>query len=223
MRQCPRCGSFFEDDNQFCHNDGTVLLAAGPPSFSNEVPTVVFTQPAPQTAPRSSSAIWAIPVIGLLGILVVILGYVAFFKNSPPAANHTPENKAVVKSSEKAQPATTKTVGTPQAPAQTETVVPTPQPTPRQVPVIVTSRMKFNRGEITHTERGGIAGSGERIFLLQCLYGQSLSAGVASDNGCVTFDNNSTSLGYFTRAGDNRIHLKNRCGPTNFSVTVTIR
>lgn len=225
MKQCPRCGSFFDDDNQFCLNDGTALMFAGPPSYSNEVPTVVLMPPNPQPAQRTSPAVWAIPVIGLLGALVVIFGYIAFFKNPPAAADQAlgNDNKTTVKSSEKAQPVPTQTAVVPPAPAATPTVSTPQPPTPRPIPVTVTSRMRFNKGEITHTERGGIAGAGERIYLIRCLYGQSLSAGVASDNGCVTFDNGSATLGFFTGAGDNRIHLKNRCGPTNFSVTVTIR
>ncbi|MBK7706004.1 MAG: hypothetical protein IPJ30_09540 [Acidobacteria bacterium] len=213
MRQCPQCGSYFEDDNQFCQNDGSVLFVASSRSLSNEVPTVVFTQPPTPAAQPANSAKWLIPVIGLLGALVVIFGYIAFFRSPPPVANQPPEseNKTVVKSSEKAQPTPTKAVSTPQT------------PTPRERPPIITSRMKFNKGEITHVERGGIADGGQRIFLLKCRYGQTLNASVISDNDCVTFDNDSTSLGFMTVDGDNRINLKNKCGPTNFSVSVTIR
>jgi hypothetical protein len=46
---------------------------------------------------------------------------------------------------------------------------------------------------------------------------------VSSRNGCVVFDNRSTSTSYTTRLGSNYLYLPNNCGgATSFSLTVSI-
>jgi hypothetical protein len=85
------------------------------------------------------------------------------------------------------------------------------------------SRIRFARGRTSASVSGAIYGGGERRYVLGASYGQYLSANVSSRNGCVTFGNGSTSIGFTTDSGDNYLYLRNNCGrQTSFTLTVSI-
>jgi len=237
MKQCPQCKRNYSDEDQFCYEDGTVLVVAGSfenPSYSGDVPTIVVPKtenPQIQTPPQfqvpnisptvqtNSTGKWVFPVLGLLLGVIVVLGFLLFYRNPTPQS----ENKSTEVAQNKGN--SNQAAEKKETPAPTVTQAQTPTATPKPTVVqnqTVTTRMKFNKGEITHNESGNISANGKRIFLLKCLDGQSLSASVSSDNNCVTFDNNSSNLSYITSAGDNRISLKNSCEATRFRVSVTI-
>ena len=239
MKKCPNCSQFFTDDNMFCLDDGTSLLYVSetgqdPPVFpvSGDQPTVfvpkiqtpaVFTPPATAAVQSGSAMRWILPVLGFLLGVICVLGFLVFYmKFSPSNANNTSAasaNSAAETNKESSTPST------PNAkPAERKEPTPAPSKSaPPEMNAPVLSRMNFRRGEITHNETGRIAARGERVFLLRCRRGQTLSASVSSDNNCVGFDNNSSSVYYVTTAGDNRITLKNSCESTAFNVSVTIR
>lgn len=238
MKKCPNCSQFFTDDNMFCLNDGTSLLYVSetgqdPTVFavSGDQPTVfvpkqqtpVVAPPASVPAPSGAAGRWIFPVLGFLLGVIVVLGFLVFYmKFSPSNANNTAVTAAVNSAETNRESPTPPAQNT--KPAEKKDPTPAPARTaPPETSASVTSRMNFRRGELTHNESGRIAASGERVFLLRCRSGQTLSASVSSDNGCVRFDNNSSSLFYVTTAGDNRVYLKNTCEPTAFNVSVTIR
>jgi hypothetical protein len=232
MKKCPNCQQLFTDDNMFCLEDGTSLLyvpetgqnptvlptsGETPTIFIPKQPTPVYS--APQVQPVSSGR-WIFPVLGFLIGVIAVLGFLLIYpKLSPSNENKTAE----IAGSKETNKQTPRPTETPAAPKQSQTLAPTPTPAPPSQPATVVSRMRFNRGEITHNETGRIGTNSQRVFLLRCRNGQSLSATVYSDNNCVSFDNNSSSVSYITTAGDNRIYLKNTCESTRFNVSVTIR
>lgn len=90
MKKCPNCQQIFDDDTIFCTNDGTTLIAdSGQHRFggfqrSGDMPTQYVQRPqntpSPPTAPSNR---WIFPLVGILCGLVVVLGFVAFFRESP--------------------------------------------------------------------------------------------------------------------------------------------
>jgi len=85
-----------------------------------------------------------------------------------------------------------------------------------------TARINFQRGSMQSKTSGTVAS--ERSYVLRARSGQYLSASVSSGNGCVVFNNGSTSISYTTSNGDNRISVTNKCGgQSSFSLTVSIR
>ncbi|HEV7928875.1 MAG TPA: hypothetical protein VGP12_01945 [Nitrosospira sp.] len=135
MKRCSSCGRTFDDDTDFCLEDGTRLTAdIGGYQSSAEMPTQVIERPhnipypgAPVVVSQSSR--WIYPVVGILCGLVVIFGYLAFFRQSP-------DNTAQIKST--AAESNKNTESTPK-PTSTPFVPPSPPPTVSQaVPGIVT-------------------------------------------------------------------------------------
>lgn len=99
MKRCPQCQSMFDDDNSFCLNDGTPLIAEPPPTTAYNLPPtkpsfVVDLSPKPeiptqftpippvsmtnQTAKKSSNNYVVPLLIGLLlgGVLVLALFFI---------------------------------------------------------------------------------------------------------------------------------------------------
>jgi len=89
MKRCPNCNQIFSDDNDFCPNDGMPLVVeSGEVQSSGSLPTQYIARPQNtqyQTPPvvAASSLKWVFPLIGILCGLVVVFGFLAFFKESP--------------------------------------------------------------------------------------------------------------------------------------------
>jgi len=234
MKKCPNCNQTFSDDNFFCLDDGTTLLLvedAGDnstlfPMMSNSAPTQIISRPTAVASGDSSK--WLFLIIGVLATALAGLAIFLFVMRGEKKETVNQNSKlaeTLVEEIAKSQESNKQTPEIKEKPpVLKQNQTPAPQPTVSQVqnsPVV--SRMRFNKGEITHNETGGMAANSQRVFLLRCRNGQSLSASVYSDNSCVAFDNNSSSLSYVTSAGDNRVFLKNTCGTTRFNLSVTIR
>jgi hypothetical protein len=134
MKQCPQCRNTYADDHLFCLDDGAALEFApdfADGSFSGEAPTVAvpnYSTPAvspaviPAVTPPATPAVspqgqnkWTYPVIGVLAGLVVVFGFLTFYKLN---SGEKPVETATVKEdANKAAPA------------------PTPFETPAQMPV----------------------------------------------------------------------------------------
>lgn len=103
----------------------------------------------------------------------------------------------------------------------------TPEATPekppeRTYPPQPTARIKFSRGSVSQTVSGRVGS--ERSFVLEARSGQYLLGSVSSGGGCVTFRGGSSSAGFTTSSGDNRLTLVNNCSSeSSFSLTVAIR
>lgn len=128
MKKCSTCGRIFDGDIDFCLDDGTRLSAdiGGYPS-SGEMPTQVIERPqnTPYPGPPvvvSQSSRWIYPLVGILCGLVVVLGYLALFRQSS-------DNSAQTKNSA-AEP--NKTPETTPKPTGTLLVPPSPPPTVNQ-------------------------------------------------------------------------------------------
>ena len=95
------------------------------------------------------------------------------------------------------------------------------KPTVNSYPPQPTARINFSRGSVSQTVAGSVGS--ERSFVLAARSGQYLSASV-SGGGCVTFRGGSSSAGFTTSSGDNRLTLVNNCNTeSSFSLTVAIR
>ena len=102
-----------------------------------------------------------------------------------------------------------------------ETPPPVPSPPPVNYPPQPTARIKFGRGRVAESVSGKIYT--QRSFVLEARSGQYLSASV-NGGGCVVFSNGSSSVGFTTSSGDNRLTLVNNCNSeASFSLTVAIR
>jgi cell division septation protein DedD len=85
MKKCPNCSQIFEDDNDFCTNDGTTLVPdTGPQGFggfksSGEMPTQYVPHPQSAVAPpaaRSSNLLYL--VVGILATALAATGLYLF-------------------------------------------------------------------------------------------------------------------------------------------------
>ncbi|CAN5217451.1 hypothetical protein BH10ACI1_BH10ACI1_30630 [soil metagenome] len=85
MKKCPNCDQLFDNDNVFCINDGTTLIATietqqKVASFAtfNDSPTQIVPYP-PMSAPPNSSSKWLFLIIGAMTATIVALaiGYFA--------------------------------------------------------------------------------------------------------------------------------------------------
>lgn len=86
-----------------------------------------------------------------------------------------------------------------------------------------TTRLKFARGSYSTSFGGDLNPGDSRSLVLSCRNGQSLSANVSSENGCVTLRGGGTSLRTTTSGGDNYLVLTNSCpSMVHFSISVTI-
>lgn len=105
-------------------------------------------------------------------------------------------------------------------PVETPTPSPTPPPTVNYPPQ-PTARITFGRGRASGTVSGKVYT--QRSFVLEARSGQYLSASV-SGGSCVAFSNGSSSIGYTTGSGDNKITIVNNCNTeSSFSLTVSIK
>jgi hypothetical protein len=93
MKRCPNCEHAFDDDYDFCLDDGTPLVldsvqrGFGGFKSPGEMTTQFIPHPqisqyqTPQVIAAHSSK-WVFPLVGILCGLVVIFGFFAFFKES---------------------------------------------------------------------------------------------------------------------------------------------
>lgn len=98
MKKCPNCNQIFDDDNDFCPNDGT-RFATGYDGFmsSREVPTQYVAHPqTSQPLVVSQSPKWIFPLVGVLCGLAVVLGFFAFFRDSPSVKSEITQKNAEV-------------------------------------------------------------------------------------------------------------------------------
>jgi hypothetical protein len=92
MKRCSQCGQTYtdEDDLNYCLSDGSLLVAdSGGFRSSGEMPTQFIPRPpvthypTPPQVGAAHSAKWVFPLVGILCGLVVVLGFFAFFRESP--------------------------------------------------------------------------------------------------------------------------------------------
>lgn len=95
MKTCPRCRKAFDDTQNFCLDDGSplvrdepdTLVLPGPPNIDDDYPTHL-AQGSPQSiggpvpTAKAGTPAWIFPVIGVLCGLLVIFGFLAFWKPS---------------------------------------------------------------------------------------------------------------------------------------------
>jgi len=82
MKRCPNCSRTFDDENDYCLEDGTPLTGGGGANYDtrNETPTQVLRTPV-YGAPPAAQSRWVYPVIGALCGIVIVLGFIVFFKD----------------------------------------------------------------------------------------------------------------------------------------------
>jgi hypothetical protein len=253
MKQCPQCRQTFTDDNQFCLSDGTLLLSV---YENQEELTVVksgqsfqFPNQNVQPAKQGVNPIFAYLTVGLLVLLVgigVIVAGIFLLKgtgNTPQTttvsnsqnANQTNSEKSKLDDQkadldqkqaelekEKQKLAEDKKKLNEQKSATTSVPVPPPPPTTKTYPPQPTARIKFASGAVASSVSGKVYT--QRTYVLECRSGQYLSASI--NGSCARFSNGGTSLGYYTRQGDNAITVVNNCDnvdEASFSFSVAIR
>ena len=94
MKRCHQCGSTFSDDNSFCLDDGSVLVADMQMPFGNisaDQPTQVVNRTTPATV-TSAPARWPYVLIGMLAAAVLALGVVLLLQ--PQAGESTGKQPA---------------------------------------------------------------------------------------------------------------------------------
>ena len=85
------------------------------------------------------------------------------------------------------------------------------------------TRIRFARGRTSASVSGVVRPGSTRWYVLGASRGQQLSGNVSSRNGCVKFTEGSTSMGFTTDSGDNRISVTNYCrSTTSYTMTVSI-
>lgn len=170
MKRCAICNSTFVGDDQFCPNDGSILVS----DMSAETPTVVLSTPGrpahysgPTAAHSSSSSKWMVPAIGILCGLVVVLGFFAFYKSSP-SDGEKKNQQASEKGSAVASPTTAA------SPAATPMPIAPPEQAP-EAPRIVQVNSPGDRFLALRTEPSADFGAkiaeiphGERISIGTC-------------------------------------------------------
>lgn len=201
MKQCPQCGQFTGEENDFCPNDGTRLGSA-----SGEIPTVVINTPrpnpyptgqtfvptpAPSPAPGSTKFLYVIILV--LAMVATGLG-VAFFMgggDKERASTNTETNRSIPAPT--AQPAPT---STPEPP-------PTPAPTPKPPPP--TPKVELPPGaRAAYIQRGPTNVRLSPGGTIQCVLRTGTKVRIYGDTG--EYDNN--GLWYHTDAcgGSGVIH-----------------
>jgi hypothetical protein len=81
MKRCPNCGQIFEDETEFCVNDGTPLSAYG--SFvSADVPTQVFAPVGGRLAPPRETGKLIYVAVGVMATVIVVLAGILLFWQS---------------------------------------------------------------------------------------------------------------------------------------------
>jgi hypothetical protein len=236
MKQCPQCRNTYSDDNLFCLEDGTALEFFQPyesRSFSGDMPTAVIPSSSHSleqpTAARQKQPNWLYPVVGILAALVIILGFLLFYKFN--SNERQPENSAVAAAKENANrqtptPAAPAPAGTPAPPSNAAPSNAAPFKTPAPVPVYLPaqSRVRFGKGKISANVTGLVPPGASRSLVLACRPGQYLSASVSSPGGCVSFANGSANIEGSTTAGDNFLYIKNNCGGDgSFNMNIFIK
>jgi hypothetical protein len=96
-------------------------------------------------------------------------------------------------------------------------------PPPDTVPYPATTRLQFGRGAVSTTFGALINPGDNRSLVLACRAGQSLTANVTSQRGCVTIEGGGSSLRTTTSSGDNYITLSNNCSSIiKFTIRITV-
>jgi hypothetical protein len=215
MKRCPQCNNLFDDINDYCLNDGTPLTTTIQADYSSQdMPTVVAGRQHEPIARGSGRLKWILPILLLSAMLVAAVGVIGFLlvtRNANEANKNAnaQQNVAVAK--------------TP-TPKPTETATKTPTPTPKdEAEYPATTRLKFEKGEVTMHTSGEINGNDSRSFVLACAAGQELSAVVASDDNCVEFKQGGEDYDAITSKGDNFVTIKNTCSKkTTFRIEIAV-
>ncbi len=85
MRKCPRCQNTFDDDLNFCLNDGTVLETV---SANDEVPTVFIPASFVTTRAKKPSDSQIYLIIGLMTVIILSLTvFVIYLMNADTSPN----------------------------------------------------------------------------------------------------------------------------------------
>src|SRR5256885_10542496 len=85
------------------------------------------------------------------------------------------------------------------------------------------TRIRFARGRAWASVSSVLRPGATKWYVLGARRGQQFSGNVSSRNGCVKFTEGSTSMGFTTDIGDNRISVTNYCrGTTSYTMTVSI-
>jgi hypothetical protein len=117
MKRCPQCNQSYADETlSFCLSDGSQLVY--PFDSSSEV-TVIRQSPLYQApTPASQSFKWVFPLVGILCGLVVVFGFLAFFKEPLPEKTAVSQkNSETSETNKKEEPQPTRQiVTTPVAP-----------------------------------------------------------------------------------------------------------
>lgn len=212
MKQCPSCGRTFDDEYDFCLEDGARLVT-GPAGFpsSGEIPTQYVPRPltAQPTTPAGSSSKWLFLIIGLLSVTAVVCGFLLFFQRSRDnSGDKKPEYETVKTENSPAATSTPeprKSVNPVSSP-----VVPPPPPVPPR-PAVSNARVRFAKGAVTSSVSGSLSEGEVRNYLLECRAGQQLTATLSTSDRCITFTDGSTIFRSITRKGDNTVAVTNRC------------
>ena len=85
------------------------------------------------------------------------------------------------------------------------------------------TRIRFARGRTSTSLSGTLRPGATRWYVLSAIRGQQLSGNISSRGDCVKFTEGSTSVGFTTDRGDNRLSVTNYCrGTATFTMTVSI-
>jgi len=239
MKRCPNCNLTYCDENLFCLSDGTPLVLD-----TDDVPTAIipspFVQQPGQPVRQGVSPMFAYLAIGLFALLVggaFVLwlksdsGASLTVKNDVPNSNSTEpktnkeqdlfkqqkanlqDEQALLEKERQRVADERRTLQAQKSKSVETTFNSVAEPL---------ERITFRKGSVEETISGSVVT--ERSFVLRARSGQNLSASVGSNNGCVVFNNGSTSTSYTTSIGDNRLSLVNNCaGHANFNLTVNVR
>jgi len=178
MKTCPNCNQTFGEDNDFCLNDGTRLVA-GSESFmsSGEMPTqyIPLAQNAPyQPIVVSQSSKWVFPLVGVLCGLVVVLGFFAFFRESSSDKPAVPLKNTEVGESNK-------NIEIRRSPQVESTPVPQPTPPsvkPAEYPVVTVNSPRDGYLALKSEPCAAPCGT----MLLKIPHGTGLSLATCKDN-----------------------------------------
>jgi hypothetical protein len=94
MKRCPQCDQYFNNEDVFCLNDGSVLETAGP--SANDTPTQVLAAPFTGAVEKTAGGSRFYWIIGSMALVIVfLLGgmFVLLLRPVPPPAIETAGNK----------------------------------------------------------------------------------------------------------------------------------
>jgi hypothetical protein len=221
MKKCPHCRRTFDEDYEFCLEDGT-RLTAEPGGFqtSGEMPTRYI--PRPLSAAPAPAAPSRLPYVIIAILAAVIVAGGAYFFTQSGGSTRVDSFETVRTENSPAKTSAPAPAATTIAPVNLATPAVT-QPSVPVRPRVSTARVRFAKGAVTSSVSGLLLGGEVRNYVLACRAGQQLSAGLSTSNGCAAFSDGSTTLRGITRKGDNTITVVNKCdGSGGYTLNITI-